>query len=91
MSEAVHYAVFLFPQAIEMLGDAIKPYLHDGTGGAHIVCNEIDASGPLFQMTLVGSGPNAEPLELELMLPVSMIKLVLSMHGEHDIGFTARS
>ncbi len=91
MTDSINYAVFLFPQAMEALGDAIKPYLRDGAGGAHIVCSEVDASGPLFGMTLVGAGPNKERLELEIMLPVSMIKLVMSMHGEHDIGFLAKS
>ena len=87
MTDVRNYAVFLFPQAIESLGDAIKPYLRDGPGGAHVVCTEVDAAGPLFGMTLDGRGPNNEALELEIMLPVSMVKLVMSMHGEHEIGF----
>ncbi len=87
MTETINYAVFLFPQAVEALGAAIKPYLRDAPGGPHIVCAEIDASGVLFEMTLVGKGPNGEALELEIMLPVSMVKLVMSMHGEHEIGF----
>ncbi|MBO9662516.1 hypothetical protein [Dokdonella sp.] len=87
MPDAPNYAVFLFPQALEALGEPIKPYLRDAPGGPHIVCVEIDASGPLFGMTLVGKGPAGERLELELMLPVSMVKLVMSMHGEHEIGF----
>ena len=87
MSEPANYAVFLFPQAIKMLGVAIKPYLREGSVGPHIVCSEVDASGPLFQMTLIGAGPDQQRLELELMLPVSMVRLVMSMHGEHEIGF----
>ncbi|MEP7044049.1 MAG: hypothetical protein ABI843_13380 [Dokdonella sp.] len=87
MTDSRNYAVFLFPQALEALGEPIKPYLRDAPGGAHIVCAEIDASGPLFGMTLAGKGPKSERLELEIMLPVSMIKLVMSMHGEHEIGF----
>ena len=87
MTEAINYAVFLFPQAVELLGAPIKPYLRETPGGPHIVCAEIDASGALFEMTLAGKGPNGEMLELELMLPVSMVKLVMSMHGEHEIGF----
>ena len=62
----MNYAVFLFPQALEALGEAIKPYLRDGNGGVHIVCAEVDASGPLFGMTLVGTGPEKERLELEI-------------------------
>jgi len=87
MTEPVNYAVFLFPQALEALGDPIKPYFRDAPGGAHIVCAEIDANGPLFGMTLVGKGPRGELLELEIMVPTSMIRLVMSMHGEHEIGF----
>ncbi|MFI4969388.1 MAG: hypothetical protein ACHP7D_04225 [Lysobacterales bacterium] len=87
MTETPNYAVFLFPQALESLGDAIKPYLREGPGGAHIVCAEIDSSGALFGMTLAGKGARGEALELELMVPVSMVRLVMSMHGEHDIGF----
>ncbi len=87
MIDPVNYAVFLFPQALEALGDAIKPYLRDAPGGKHIVCSEVDASGVLFEMTLSGNGPQGEPLELEIMLPAAMVKLVISMHGEHEIGF----
>ncbi len=87
MTESINYAVFLFPQALEALGDAIKPYLRDAPGGPHIVCSEIDSSGPLFGMTLDGKGPHGETLELEIMVPVSMVRLVMSMHGEHEIGF----
>ena len=82
MAESPNYAVFLFPQALESIGEPIRPYLREGPGGAHIVCAEIDSSGPLF-----GKGPQGERLELEIMVPVSMIKLVMSMHGEHEIGF----
>jgi hypothetical protein len=87
MTTVLNYAVFLFPQAIEALGDPIKPYLRESPGGAHIVCAEIDSSGPLFGMTLEGKGPQGEALELEIMVPMAMVRLVMSMHGEHDIGF----
>ena len=30
MSESSGYAVFLFPQALDALGDAVKPYLQAG-------------------------------------------------------------
>ena len=87
MSDTTNYAVFLYPQAIEALGDPIKPYLHDTPMGTHIVCAEIDASGPFFGMTLIGQGAQKQPLKLEIMVPSSMVRLVMSMHGEHDIGF----
>ena len=87
MTETPYYAVFLFPQAVEMLGEPIKPYLVDGPGGPHILCAEIDSSGSLFGMTLLGKDDAGKPLELEIMLQHAMIKLVMSVHGEHDIGF----
>ena len=87
MADAPNYAVFLFPQALEALGDPIKPYVRNEPMGPHIVCAEIDASGAFFGMTLAGKGDKGQPLELEIMVPTSMVKLVMSMHGEHDIGF----
>ena len=87
MPDTRNYAVFLYPQAVEALGPPIKPYLREGEAGPHIVCTEIDASGALFEMTLVGQGTKGEPLLLEIMVPASMVKLVMSMHGESDIGF----
>jgi hypothetical protein len=88
MPDSPNYAVCLFPQAIEALGDPIKPYLRDEPLGPHIVCAEIDASGSFFWMTLVGQGEQGQPLQLEIMVPTSMVRLVMSMHGEHEIGFT---
>lgn len=81
------YAVFLFPQATEALGEPIKPYLLDGPGGAHIVCAEVDTSGPLFGMTLVGKDARGLPSELEIMIPHAMVRLVMSVHSEQGIGF----
>ena len=45
MNANVGYAVFFFPQALEALGDAIKPYLVEGQGGLHVLCREIDTAG----------------------------------------------
>jgi len=87
MADAPNYAVFLYPQALEALGEPIKPYLREAPMGAHFVCTEIDASGPFFGMTMAGQGAQGQPLELEIMLPSSMVRLVMSMHGEHEIGF----
>jgi len=87
MPDSPNYAVFLYPQALEALGDPIKPYVRDAPLGPHIVCAEIDASGPFFGMTLAGQGAQGQTLSLEIMVPSSMVRLVMSMHGEHEIGF----
>ena len=36
MNDSNGYAVFFFPQALEALGDAIKPYLQEGLSLIHI-------------------------------------------------------
>ena len=87
MTDSPNYAVFLFPQAIEALGDPIKTYIREAPVGPHIVCKEIDASGSFFEMTLIGEGAQGQPLKLEIMVPSSMVRLVMSMHGEHEVGF----
>ena len=50
------YALFFFPQALEALGEAIKPYLQDGPAGQHVVCHGIDTGGALIEMNLSGKG-----------------------------------
>jgi len=77
MSDTTQYAVFLFPQAIEALGAAIKPYLTEmDVVGPYIVCLEIDASGAFFELTVPGR--NAEGL-------------VVSVHNDQPFGFGVRS
>ncbi|HOZ05264.1 MAG TPA: hypothetical protein PLS60_07720 [Arenimonas sp.] len=82
MGESQVYAVFLFPQAIEVLGEAIKPYLTDGPQGPHIISVEIDTGGAFCELTLLGKNSEGKNIELELMLPSSMIRLIVSLHGE---------
>ena len=39
------FAVFFYPQALEALGEAIKPYLQEnGEVGTHVACEEIDTA-----------------------------------------------
>ena len=88
MSEQQTYVVFFHTQALEVLGDAIKPYVTDGPAGAHILCTEIDTGGAFCEMTVQGISPTNKPLEIELMVPVAMIRLIVSIQGgEHEFGF----
>jgi len=90
MNDTTHYAVFLFPQAIETLGAVIKPYLADGaTVGPHIVCSEIDPTGPFFTLTVQGSNAEGKAVEAELMLPHAFVRLVVSLHSDREFGFGA--
>ena len=90
MDEALSYAVFLFPQAIEVLGDAIKPYLSEGPTGAHIVCTSVDASGGFFEVSVPGRDREGNDVVAQLMLPNAFIKFVVSLHNDQSFGFSVR-
>jgi hypothetical protein len=88
MPEQRTYAVYFHPQAIEVLGEAIKPYLSESAEGKHVLCHEIDTSGAFCEMTLVKPNEKGKPVEYEVMIPSAMIRLVISITGaETDFGF----
>ena len=89
MNDTQGYAVFFFPQALEVLGDAIRPYLLDGPAGPHVLCKEIDTGGAFTEMTLEGRTADGQFLSLELMVPGSMVRMIVSAHGEGSFGFGA--
>jgi hypothetical protein len=90
MNESNGYAVFFFPQALEALGDAIKPYLQDGPMGPHVICNEIDTGGALLEMTIQGVTSEGKAVMLELMVPGSMVRMVVSSQSDATFGFGPR-
>ena len=90
MNESNGYAVFFFPQALEALGDAIKPYLQDGPMGQHVLCNEIDTGGALLEMTIQGITTDGKTVTLELMVPGSMVRMVVSSQSDAMFGFGPR-
>lgn len=87
MNDSNGYAVFFFPQALEALGEAIKPYLQEGAAGAHVVCHEIDTGGALVEMTLHGQDSQGRGVELELMVPTSMVRMIVSARSDEAFGF----
>ena len=91
MNDLNGYAVFFFPQALEALGDAIKPYLQEGKAGPHLLCREIDTGGALVEMTLDGRTPQGQQVDLELMVPTSMVRMIVSARGEEAFGFGPRT
>lgn len=91
MGEVTGFAVFFFPQALEALGDAIKPYLQEGPAGPHILCNEIDTGGALIEMTIEARDRDGKTVDLTLMVPVSMVRLIASARGEAAFGFGPRA
>jgi hypothetical protein len=90
MNESNGYAVFFFPQALEALGDAVKPYLQDGPMGPHVICNEIDTGGALLEMTIQGVTTEGKAVMLELMVPGSMVRMVVSSQSDASFGFGPR-
>ena len=81
------YAVFFFPQALEALGDAIKPYLQDGPGGQHVICTGIDTGGALIELTLNGQTTDGKQVEMELMVPSGMVRMIVSARSDELFGF----
>ena len=91
MNESNGYAVFFFPQALEALGEAVKPYLSDSPAGPHIVCKEIDTGGALIEMTLQGVTAEGREVQLELMVPGSMVRMIVSSQSDGSFGFGPRT
>lgn len=79
--------MYFFPQALEALGDAIKPYLQEGHAGPHIVCSGVDTGGALVEMNLQGKTADGAAVELELMVPSGMVRMIASAHGDEVFGF----
>ncbi|NLW97385.1 hypothetical protein [Luteimonas wenzhouensis] len=82
------YAVFFFPQALEALGDPIRPYLQSGDGpDPHVVCSEIDTAGAFVEMTIAGRTPDGREASLELLVPSGMVRMIVSSQQSGDFGF----
>jgi hypothetical protein len=90
MNDSNGYAVFLFPQALEALGDPIRPFLQDGPAGPHVACTSIDTGGAFVEMTIEGRTPEGRALSLELMVPAGMVRMVVSTQSEGLFGFGLR-
>ena len=91
MNDSAGYAVFFFAPALEALGDAIKPYLQDGPAGPHVPCRDIDTGGAFIEMTLEGRAPDGRAVELELMVPGNMVRMIVSAHSDNEFGFYDRN
>ncbi|MDH5824105.1 hypothetical protein QFW77_14075 [Luteimonas sp. RD2P54] len=85
------YAVFFYPQALEALGEAIKPYLRESGMGAHVACDEIDTGGAMIEMTLRGRTEQGGEVTVELMVPGSMVRMIVSTQSDGSFGFGPRT
>lgn len=90
LDEIQGYAVFLYPQALEVLGTAIRPYLQDGPHGPHVMCSAIDTGGALIEMTLEGRTAEGHAIAVELMIPTAMVRMIVSARSDGVFGFGPR-
>lgn len=91
MKDTDGYAVYFFPQALEALGEAVKPYLTESPHGTHVVCTVIDTAGSLIQMSLEGTTAGGQVLQVQLMVPSSMVRMIVSARGDEAFGFKPRA
>lgn len=91
MNSDAGYAVFFFPPALDVLGDAIKPYLMDGPAGPHVPCREVDTAGAFIEMTLEGRTAEGRDMALELMVPGNMVRMIVSVRSDGVFGFHDRN
>lgn len=87
MAEQHTYAVYFHPQALDVLGEAMKPYLSEGPSGQFVLCKEIDTGGSFCEITVTVQA-EGKPHEVELMVPTGMVRLVVSVSDSPiDFGF----
>ncbi len=88
MSDQRTYAVYFHANAIEVLGEPFKPFLMEGADSPHVICKEIDTAGSFCEMTVVHHDEHNKPVECEVMVPSSMVKLVVATTSvQVDFGF----
>lgn len=91
MNDARGYIVFFHPQALEALGTPITHYLLGEGDNRHVLCREVDTAGALIEMTIDGQTTEGRPVQIELMVPAAMVRMIVSAHGgDAEFGFRPR-
>ena len=91
MEDQDGYAVYFFPPALEALGEAIKPFLLQGPTGDHVLCQRIDTAGALIGMHLYGRDGAGRIVQVELMVPSNMVRMIVSARSDEAFGFGPRT
>lgn len=91
MEDQDGYAVYFFPPALEALGEAIKPFLLQGPTGEHVLCQRIDTAGSLIGMHLYGRDDTGKIVQVELMVPSNMVRMIVSARSDEAFGFGPRT
>ena len=90
MNDTHGYFVFFHSQALEALGAPIKPYLLGDGDNQHILCREIDTGGAFIEMTLAGQTKDGTTVQVELMVPGSMVRMIVPSQSDGSFGFGPR-
>jgi len=90
MNEVKGYAVFFRPEAVDALGEALKPYLSESPRGAYLQCEEIDTSGAFVEMLIKRANREGNWTEVELMIPAGAIRMIVSCQSDGSFGFGPR-
>ena len=90
MNELKGYAVFFKPDAVEALGEALKPYLLESPRGAYVQCEELDTGGAFVQMLIKRANREGNWTEVELMVPAGAIRMIVSCQSDGTFGFGPR-
>jgi hypothetical protein len=56
-----------------------------------VPCREVDTGGAFIEMTLEGRAPDGRAVELELMVPGNMVRMIVSAHSDNEFGFYDRN
>jgi len=84
-----HYGVLLFDDAAKQIENPLKPFLRkEDRIGYYFNCKAIDASGPLFHMTVESDKLLKDSVEAEIQIPYAFIKVVVSSSRKNPFGFT---
>ncbi|MCW5568653.1 MAG: hypothetical protein KIS84_10540, partial [Dokdonella sp.] len=55
--------------------------------GAHVACEEIDTAGGFVEMTMRGRTGEGKDVTVELMVPGSMVRMIVSSQQDGAFGF----
>jgi hypothetical protein len=89
MAHKQTYAVLLFKEAIDVQGDALKPFLRSGQFGEFIPCISVDTNGPLCTLVVDTRVDGPTEMTVELQIPYPMIRLIVGSEVEGHAGFHA--
>lgn len=90
MTDAYRYAVYLVDQVAEVLGPVVQPFIKSDASGDHFLATEVDTGGAFCELTLVGQDAEGKTMTIELMIPMGMIRMVISIVSDGKFGFDVR-